>query len=72
MKVLISVSDKTGVVEFAKELNALGFEIFSTGGTLKTLKDKNCKVESISTLTKFPEILNGELKHCIPTSMEEF
>ena len=55
MKALISVSDKTGIVEFAKELAAIGIEIISTGGTYKKLKEEGIKAIEISELTGFPE-----------------
>ena len=66
MKALISVSDKSGIVEFAKELEALGIEIISTGGTYKKLKDENVKAIEISDLTGFPECLDGRVKTLHP------
>ena len=66
MKALISVSDKTGIVEFAKELEKLGIEIISTGGTYKKLKGENVKVTEVSSLTGFPECLNGRVKTLHP------
>ena len=66
MKALISVSDKTGIVEFAKELEALGIEIISTGGTYKTLKENGVKAIEISELTGFPECLDGRVKTLHP------
>ena len=66
MKALISVSDKTGIVEFAKELEALGIEIISTGGTYKKLKEENVKAIEISELTGFPECLDGRVKTLHP------
>jgi phosphoribosylaminoimidazolecarboxamide formyltransferase/IMP cyclohydrolase len=65
-KALISVSDKTGVVIFAQELEAMGWEIVSTGGTAKTLREAGVKVKDISELTGFPEILEGRLKTLHP------
>lgn len=65
-RVLISVSDKTGVVEFAKHLQHLGVEIISTGGTLKTLRDAQIVARSISDVTGFPEILDGRVKTLHP------
>ena len=56
MRALISVSDKTGIVEFAKELTALGVEIISTGGTYNKLKEAGIKAIEVSELTGFPEI----------------
>lgn len=66
MKALISVSDKTGIVEFAKELEKLGIEIISTGGTYKKLKEENINAIEISDLTGFPECLNGRVKTLHP------
>ena len=66
MKALISVSDKTGIVEFAKELEALGIEIISTGGTYKKLKDEGINAVEISELTGFPECLDGRVKTLHP------
>ncbi|MCX5995703.1 MAG: bifunctional phosphoribosylaminoimidazolecarboxamide formyltransferase/IMP cyclohydrolase, partial [Chloroflexi bacterium] len=56
MRAIISVSDKSGVVDFAKGLHKLGFELFSTGGTKKALVEAGVKVRSVSDLTGFPEI----------------
>ena len=61
-RVLISVYDKTGIVEFARELNKLDIEIIATGGTTKLLKMYGIPVKHISDVTKFPEILNGRVK----------
>ncbi len=66
MKALISVSDKTGIVEFAKRLEKQGVEIISTGGTYKKLKDEGVKVMEISELTGFPECLDGRVKTLHP------
>ena len=66
MKALISVSDKTGIVEFAKELESLGIEIISTGGTYKKLKEANVNAIEISDLTEFPECLDGRVKTLHP------
>ena len=65
-RALISVSDKTGVVEFAKELTALGYEIVSTGGTSKALQAADVPVIGISEVTGFPEILEGRVKTLHP------
>ncbi len=65
-RALISVSDKTGIVEFATALEKMKVEIFSTGGTLKTLLDAGVKAKSISKLTRFPEILDGRVKTLHP------
>ena len=66
MRALISVSDKTGVVEFAKELAALGIEIISTGGTYAKLKEANVPAIEISEVTNFPECLDGRVKTLHP------
>ena len=65
-KAILSVSDKTGITEFAKQLVELKFTIYSTGGTLKLLEEHNIKVKSIKSLTQFPEILNGRVKTLHP------
>ncbi|MBI5675971.1 MAG: bifunctional phosphoribosylaminoimidazolecarboxamide formyltransferase/IMP cyclohydrolase [Nitrospirae bacterium] len=65
-RALISVSDKKGIVEFAKELSGLGVEILSTGGTAKTLKDAGIKVKDVSEHTGFPEMMDGRLKTLHP------
>ena len=66
MRALISVSDKTGIVEFSKELANLGIEIISTGGTYKKLKEEGIKAMEISELTGFPECLDGRVKTLHP------
>lgn len=66
MRALLSVSDKTGIVEFAKELEALGVEIISTGGTHKKLEEAGVKVIGISDVTGFPECLDGRVKTLHP------
>jgi phosphoribosylaminoimidazolecarboxamide formyltransferase/IMP cyclohydrolase len=63
---LISVSDKTGIVEFAKELKNLGWDIISSGGTAKTLKENSIDCKEISEVTGFPEILDGRVKTLNP------
>lgn len=65
-RALISVSDKTGIVDFAKKLNSLGVEIISTGGTAKALSNAGIKVISISDITGFPECLDGRVKTLHP------
>ncbi|OUM90662.1 MAG: bifunctional phosphoribosylaminoimidazolecarboxamide formyltransferase/IMP cyclohydrolase [Bacillus thermozeamaize] len=65
-RALISVSDKTGIVDFAQELNQLSFEILSTGGTLKLLREHQIPVTSVSEVTGFPEILDGRVKTLHP------
>ncbi len=66
MKALFSVSDKTGVVEFASQLVKLGWEIIATGGTMKLLQDSGLKVTNISEVTGFPEICDGRVKTLHP------
>ena len=66
MKALISVSDKRGVVEFAKALAGLGYEVVSTGGTHKALEDAGVPVTSVSDVTGFPECLSGRVKTLHP------
>ena len=66
MRAIISVSDKTGVTDFAKGLARLGFELFSTGGTKQALAKAGVPVKSISEITGFPEILDGRVKTLHP------
>ena len=66
MRALISVSDKTGVVEFAQQLRSLGWEIIATGGTMKLLRDSGLEVINISDVTGFPEICDGRMKTLHP------
>jgi len=65
-RALISVSDKTGIVEFAKELSASGVEILSTGGTARMLADNGIKVIEVSDYTGFPEMMDGRVKTLHP------
>ena len=65
-RALLSVSDKTGIVEFARGLAELGVEIISTGGTARELTDAGVPVRSISDLTGFPEIMDGRVKTLHP------
>jgi phosphoribosylaminoimidazolecarboxamide formyltransferase / IMP cyclohydrolase len=65
-RALVSVSDKTGVVELCQALDKLGIEIISTGGTMKTLRDADIHVVSVSTFTGSPEILGGRVKTLHP------
>lgn len=65
-RALISVSNKDGILEFAKELVALDYEILSTGGTKKMLQDNNVPVTAVDEVTKFPEILDGRVKTLNP------
>jgi phosphoribosylaminoimidazolecarboxamide formyltransferase/IMP cyclohydrolase len=67
MKALISVYDKTGVVEFARSLRAMGVDLVSTGGTHQALRESNLSVQQVSDLTGFPEILDGRVKTLHPT-----
>ena len=63
---LISVSDKTGIVELARELSTLGVEILSTGGTYKLLNDNAIRVKEVSEYTGFPEMMDGRVKTLHP------
>ncbi|MHA3770661.1 bifunctional phosphoribosylaminoimidazolecarboxamide formyltransferase/IMP cyclohydrolase [Verrucomicrobiota bacterium sgz303538] len=65
-RALISVSDKTGLVDFARELVAMGVEIISTGGTAATLKKEGIQTRDISDVTGFPEMLDGRVKTLHP------
>ncbi|PKG25149.1 bifunctional phosphoribosylaminoimidazolecarboxamide formyltransferase/IMP cyclohydrolase [Niallia nealsonii] len=65
-RALISVSDKTGITDFAKELHELGYELISTGGTKKAIQDSGIPVLSVSDVTGFPEILEGRVKTLNP------
>ena len=65
-RALVSVSDKTGILDFAKELKALGIEIISTGGTAKLLRENNISVIEVSQYTGFPEMLDGRVKTLHP------
>jgi len=66
MNALISVSDKTGIVEFAQALHALGIKLLSTGGTAKLLADQGLPVTEVAELTGFPEMLDGRVKTLHP------
>ncbi len=65
-KALISVSDKSGIAAFAKELASMGWEIISTGGTAGALREEGLEVREISQLTGFPQILDGRVKTLHP------
>jgi phosphoribosylaminoimidazolecarboxamide formyltransferase/IMP cyclohydrolase len=65
-RALISVSDKTGLIEFAKELLEFGYELISTGGTYRVLKSENLPVVNVSEVTGFPECLDGRVKTLHP------
>ena len=65
-RALISVSDKTGIVEFSRELAGFGVEILSTGGTAKLLREAGLTVKDVSEFTGFPEMLDGRVKTLHP------
>ena len=71
-RALISVTNKDGVVDFAKGLVELGFEIVSTGGTMKVLQENGVSCIAIDDVTGFPEMLDGRVKHFIQWFMEDF
>ena len=65
-RALISLTDKSGIEGFAKELSDLGIEILSTGGTAKTIRQAGIKVMDVSEFTGFPEMLDGRVKTLHP------
>jgi phosphoribosylaminoimidazolecarboxamide formyltransferase/IMP cyclohydrolase len=65
-RAIISLSDKTGILDFAQELQSFAVEILSTGGTAKTLRESGLKVRDISEYTGFPEMLDGRVKTLHP------
>jgi phosphoribosylaminoimidazolecarboxamide formyltransferase / IMP cyclohydrolase len=65
-RALISVTDKTGIVDFARELSSLGIELISTGGTAKALREGGLTVRDVSEVTGFPEMLDGRVKTMHP------
>src|SRR5215471_1080084 len=65
-RAILSVTDKTGLVEFARKLAGMGVELFSTGGTAKLLRDSGIHVKDVSDLTGFPEMLDGRVKTLHP------
>ncbi|MFZ0307273.1 MAG: bifunctional phosphoribosylaminoimidazolecarboxamide formyltransferase/IMP cyclohydrolase [Candidatus Sulfotelmatobacter sp.] len=65
-RAILSVTDKTGLVDFAGQLSSLGIELISTGGTAKLLRDSGIAVKDISELTGFPEMLDGRVKTLHP------
>ncbi len=65
-RAILSVTDKTGLVDFARQLSGLGIELISTGGTAKLLRDSDIAVKDISELTGFPEMLDGRVKTLHP------
>ena len=71
-RALLSVSDKTGITDFAKALADRGVDLISTGGTRKAIADAGIKVKDISEITEFPEIMDGRSKRCIPVFMVVF
>src|SRR4029079_5907619 len=62
MRAILSVSDKTGLVDFARALAARGVQLVSTGGTAKTLADSGLPVMNVSEVNGFPEIMDGRVK----------
>ena len=66
MQALISVSDKSGIVEFARALDALGCKLLSTGGTARLLQDAGLAVTEVAEHTGFPEMLDGRVKTLHP------
>src|SRR5438067_2530335 len=66
MRAILSVYDKTGVVDLARGLEALGFELFSTGGTEGLLREAGVRVRGVQELTGFPEMLGGRVKTLHP------
>src|SRR5437763_2462953 len=65
-RALLSVSDKTGLVEFARALRGFGVELLSTGGTAKALRDAGLEVRDVSEVTGFPEMMDGRVKTLHP------
>lgn len=65
-RALISVSDKTNIIEFAKGLEALDYDILSTGGTLKAIQEAGVTARQVDEVTGFPEILDGRVKTLHP------
>jgi len=65
-RALISVSDKTGVLDLARELNGFGVELLSTGGTAKMIRDAGIPVMDVADYTGFPEMMDGRVKTLHP------
>ena len=65
-RALLSVSDKTGLIELVKVLNAKGIELLSTGGTAKAIRDAGFAVTDVSEITNFPEMMDGRVKTLHP------
>jgi phosphoribosylaminoimidazolecarboxamide formyltransferase/IMP cyclohydrolase len=66
MRAILSVSDKTGLVDFARALAARGVQLVSTGGTAKTLADNGLAVMNVLEVTGFPEMMDGRVKTLHP------
>uniref|UniRef100_A0A8C9UU59 Bifunctional purine biosynthesis protein ATIC n=1 Tax=Spermophilus dauricus TaxID=99837 RepID=A0A8C9UU59_SPEDA len=66
LSALFSVSDKTGLVEFARNLTSLGLNLVASGGTAKALRDAGLAVRDVSEITGFPEMLGGRVKTLHP------
>ena len=65
-RALLSVTDKTGLVDFARQLTGMNVELISTGGTARTLREAGLTVRDVSDLTGFPEMLDGRVKTLHP------
>src|SRR6516225_8553809 len=65
-RVLISVTDKTGIIDFARELTSLGAELVSTGGTARLIRESGSPVREVADVTGFPEMLDGRVKTLHP------
>src|SRR5207247_2423920 len=65
-RALLSVTDKSGIADFARQLRELGVELISTGGTAKLLRDSGIEVKDVSDLTGFPEMLDSRVKTMHP------
>ena len=65
-RVLLSVTDKAGVAEFARELSAMGAQLISTGGTSRLLRESGVPVTDVADVTGFPEMLDGRMKTMHP------
>ncbi len=68
---ILSVHNKTGLIEFAKGLADLGWTLLASGGTAKLLRENGISVTEVADYTKSPEILGGRVKTCIPPSMAD-